>query len=556
MPNVQGLIANDHKDLMNKVRQFITGYGTFPAPGYVGTGDGTISDVASPPPSLAQTWTIACTLGGGVGVGIFSVTGSTSGAQAAATVGEFYDGAGGLIEFLLNDGPIDFVIADAFTVVITEGAMITVSQEWAQDRWVPAPNDVLTGTNFDIPLNVFNARGDTGFSAVRAAQTTAIAQMQFDDAVEFDQYTLAAQGQTFTATNQPRNWTFEWSDDLSGPWTVADTQVDILAGQWTGGVEKNFPLTSPGRHFNWRLNITLNNGGVDVDLAYLEARVTGDLDNYLAEGHLLVTGQGLSATDVIPVGMAILEDPFEPYFNWRLQGAIAFDDAEPFQNQPGGSPQNGGAYYVLDDGTVTYWIVATGRYFTVVTKIGTVYTSMMMGFHLPYGTPAEYGFPLVIAGSGKNLTGDPFHFTLADNRFRMFCNPGASAMLVRDPSGVWLFFTNFSNPGSPDFQAIDRVVAPYAGNSTNQTELMNDKIVTAIDGSYPLTPLILCEFENDGGEIGRNGNAYGELDGVFHITGFNQTSENTLVIGPDTYIVFQDVYRLAFMNFMALRLDT
>ena len=554
MPNVQNLTANDHKDLMNIVRQFITGYGTFPTPGYVGTGDGTISDVASPPPSLSETWTITCNLGGGSGTATFTVSGSVSGAQSDATVGEFYDGAGGLIEFLIKDGPVDFIITDVFTVVITEGAMITSGEEWSQDRWVPHPNDIITGTNFDIPTNVFNGSALSTDSATRAGQTTAIAQAQFDDAVEFDQYTIMPQGVGFVLANTPLDWTLEWSDDLANAWTVEDTQVGIAA--WVSGTPMNFALTSPGRHFNWRVVITNNNGGTDVDIGFIEARVTGDLDSYLSEGHLLVTGQGLAAADVIPVGMAILEDPFTPYFNWRLQGAIAFDDAEPFQNQPGGSPQNGGAYYVLDDGTVTYWIVATGRYFIVVTKIGTVYTSMMMGFHLPYGAPVEYSFPLVIAGSGTNLTGDPFHFTLDDNRFRMFANPGANAMLVRDPAGTWLFFTNFLNAGVNQFQATDRVIAPYAGTFTTQTTLMMDKVVEAIDGSYPLTPLVICEFEDDDGEVGRNGNAYGELDGVFHISGSNQTSENTLTISGDDYIVFQDIARLEFQNFMAVRLDT
>ena len=547
MPNVQNLLANDHKDLMNKVRQFITGYGTFPAPGYVGTGDGTISDVASPPPSVSETWTITCTTGGGVGVGIFSVSGSVSGAQAAATVGIFYEAAGGLIEFLLNDGAIDFIVTDVFTVVITEGAMITSAEEWAQDRWIPHPNDILTGTNFDIPRNVFNGLGDTGNSAVRAGQTTAIAQVQFDDAVEFDQYTIAAQGVGFVLANMPLDWTLEWSDDGT-TWIIADTQVAVVA--WTGGTEQNFALASPGRHFNWRLNITNNNGGTDVDIGYLEAQVTGDTINSLSEGHVLFTGQGLAAADTIFVGMSIQEDTAIPYFNWRLHGAIAFDDAEPFQNQPSTSPET---FYVVDDGTMAYWIIATGRYFTVVTKIGTIFTSMMMGFHLPYGAPTEYNYPLVIAGSigTANLA-----HTEVDSRMRMFANPGDDAMLVRDPSGAWLSFENFTNAGPADFQSNDRVIHPYAGTLNAQSTTMMDKIVEGIDGSYPLTPLIIAEFETNGGEIGRNGNAYGELDGVFHISGSNQTPENTLVIGPDTYIVFNDIFRLDNDSFMALRLDT
>jgi len=545
MPNVQGLLANDHKDLMNKVRQFITGYGTFPAPGFAGVGDGPISDVASPPPSLSETWTITCNLGGGTGVATFTVVGSVSGAQADATVGEFYETVGKLFEFLIKDGPIDFVIADVFTVVITEGAMITVAQEWGQNRWIPHPND-LTGTNFDVPRNAFNA--NQGVPAVRTSQTTAIAQAQFDDAVEFDQYTIVAQGNLFVLANTPQDWTFEWSDDLTGPWTTVDTQVGVTA--WIAAEFKNFPLTSPGRHFNWRWVITNNNGGVDVDVGFFEARVTGDLISALDEGQLLLTGQGLAGTDTIFVGMAILENPLTPFFNWRLDGAIAFDDNEPFQNQPARSEST---FFVIDTNTVEYWIVATGRYFIVVCKIGTVYTSMMMGFHLPYGVPAEYGYPLVIAGSIGTGT---LHFTNLGSHFRMFANPGASAMRVRDPGGSWLTFENFfsANPGNS--QANIRNVKPYAGKDDNVSAIFMAEVTQAIDGSYPLTPCVLGEWETDAGQVGLAANAYGELDGVFHVSGSLNTPENSTVIDGDTYIFFPDIFRNQFNNFMAIRMDT
>jgi len=550
MPNVQNQTATSHKDLMNRVRQFITGYGTFPTPGFAGVGDGTISDVNSPPPSLSETWTILCTLGGGTGVATFSVTGSVSGVQAVATVGEFYETAGKLFEFLIKDGPIDFVIADVFTVVITEGAMITAGQEWAQDRWVPHPNDILTGNNFDVPRLLFNGVANLFvLAAVRLGQTTATLQFSLDDATEFDQYVIAAQSQGFLVANMPLDWTLEWSDDLTGPWTIADTVVGFSA--WIGGTEHNFPLTSPGRHFNWRMVITNNNGGVDVDIGYFEAQVTGDVINSLTEGHVLFTGQGLAGGDVIPVGMSIKEDVTIPYFNWRLKGAIAFEPTEPFQNQPSASPST---FFVVDDGLMVYWIVATGRYFIVIVKIGSVYFSMMMGFMLPYGSPSEYGFPLVIAGTLGTFNA---HFTLQDNRLRMFPNPGASAMLVRLPGGSWATFINFNNAGTNDFQATGpRLTTPWAGPFTATTTLMLDKIVEGIDGSYPLTPVVLAELEGiQAGGDANDRNAYGELEGVFHISGSNQTSENTLVIGGDTYLVIQDVYRLAFENFMAVRLD-
>jgi len=547
MPNVQGLFANDHKDLMNKVRQFVTGYGTFPTPGYAGTGDGTISDVASPPPSLSETWTITCNLGGGVGVGTFTVVGSSSGAQADATVGEFYDGAGGLIEFLINDGPIDFIITDVFTVVITEGAMITSGEEWGQDRWSPDKNDVFTGTNFSNPVEMMN--GSQLSVVVRRAATAAVYQVKYDDAVEFDSY------QVFSSTggdpsfieplDRPADWTVEWSDDGIN-WTVADT---VVGANPVSGVPHTGALASPGRHFYWRWDFTANNGGVDITVGEIDTRVTGDLVYTAPSGHVLLTGQGLAAADTIFVGMRIKENVSSPYFNWKIQGAVAFDDAAEFDNQPSNSANT---YYVIDDGLLEYWIIATGRYFIVVTKLATVYTSMMMGLFLPYGVPAEYGYPLCVMG---NIGVTNLHFTNTDNRFRGFFAVGQEAMKVRDPSGAWLTFENH-NGTSPGTPTNLRNVWPYGGASNSKVNDFQPKVTAGIDGSYPLTPCILAEYETPAGELGKNSNAYGELDGVFHISGENNTPENTITIGPDDYICFPDIFRLTFDAFVALRLDT
>ncbi len=544
MPNVQGLFANDHKDLMNKVRQFLTGYGTFPTPGYVGTGDGTISDVASPPPSLAETWTITCNLGGGVGVGTFTVSGSVSGAQSDATVGEFYDGAGGLIEFLINDGPIDFIITDVFTVIITEGAMITSSEEWAQDRWIPDPNDVVTGSNFSNPTEMMN--GSQSSVVVRRAATAAVYQAKYDDAVEFDSYqvfsSIGPDPFFIEPLDRPVDWTVEWSDDGIN-WTVADTVVGAVL---PSGSPHIGTLTTPGRHFYWRWDFTANNGGVDITVGEIGTRVTGDLIYAAHSGQVLLTGQGLAAADTIFVGMRIQESLTSPYFNWRIQGAVAFDDAASFEIQPSPSPQT---FYSLDDGILEYWIIATGRYFIVVTKIGTVYTSMMMGLFLPYGVPAEYGYPLVVCGS-RGI--GPIHFTSIAYGFRGFWNPGQEAMKVRDPSGAWLDFENLASNTPSNL----RNAWPYGGASDSKFNTFQPKVTAGIDGSYPLTPIILCEYETPNGESGKNSNAYGEMDGVFHISGENNTAENTITIGPDDYICFPDIFRITFDSFVALRLDT
>ncbi|MDC0003808.1 hypothetical protein OAE19_05350 [Porticoccaceae bacterium] len=62
---------------------------------------------------VAETWTLTCTAAS-VDGGTFSVTGSVSGAQSAATVGSFYDN--GIVQFLINDSTTDFAVNDVFTL--------------------------------------------------------------------------------------------------------------------------------------------------------------------------------------------------------------------------------------------------------------------------------------------------------------------------------------------------------------------------------------------------------------------------------------------------------
>lgn len=49
-------------------------------------------------------------------------------------------------------------------------------------------------------------------------------------------------------------------------------------------------------------------------------------------------------------------------------------------------------------------------------------------------------------------------------------------------------------------------------------------------------------------------NVYGELDGVFGVTGFGQSAENTVTINGIPHLVVPDVFRGGKANFHAVRL--
>ncbi len=121
-----------HYDMLDRIRRFATGTGTAAVPVLVGTGNGTMTAVDTHPATITETWTITCTDITTPGAEIWSVSGSVSGAQAAATTGVAYSNA--LLDFLIAAGSTAWAVADAFTVATTIGALPAASR-WLQLRY-------------------------------------------------------------------------------------------------------------------------------------------------------------------------------------------------------------------------------------------------------------------------------------------------------------------------------------------------------------------------------------------------------------------------------------
>lgn len=89
-----------------------------------GTGDGVLATYSAVDSAPVETWTVLCTVGGAGGT--FTVTGSVSGAQAAATSAVAYDNS--IVAFTITDGAADWVAGDTivFDVEIVGGVTTLV----------------------------------------------------------------------------------------------------------------------------------------------------------------------------------------------------------------------------------------------------------------------------------------------------------------------------------------------------------------------------------------------------------------------------------------------
>ena len=108
--------AKNYKDLLLALKGFIEStqkaYNVVPNPANTGTGYVSTERAVSAAP--AETWTLTATSATN-----FTVSGSTSGAQAAATVGTPYDNS--IVAFEIVAGGVAFVSGDIFTFSVTTG---------------------------------------------------------------------------------------------------------------------------------------------------------------------------------------------------------------------------------------------------------------------------------------------------------------------------------------------------------------------------------------------------------------------------------------------------
>lgn len=238
-------------------------------------------------------------------------------------------------------------------------------------------------------------------------------------------------------------------------------------------------------------------------------------DAVSANRELILKGTGLSGTEEIFAGFRTYQDSGADYYNLVAATFIGYVDGNTFDTQPGAALSGVPAH----NNRIDYWLTLNGQRILLAMKVGTpVYEMAYVGKFLPRALPGQYPVPLICAGM---LTGTPAT-RFSDTTHSMPFKGNRANLKMRDTGGTW--------------------ITPYVWPFQNA-------IMTALrdtDGRYPLTPIVLNDNVDD---------TWGELDGVFHISGFNNATENVLVIGGVTYVVFQDVWRTGFADYVAIRMD-
>lgn len=238
-------------------------------------------------------------------------------------------------------------------------------------------------------------------------------------------------------------------------------------------------------------------------------------------GHeLALKGKGWSGTEEIFVAFSTYENVNRDYYNLVVYGFSGWDGRLPLANQPGARYSAVPAH----NQRIDYWLTITPQRIAAALKVGTpVYESFYVGKMLPYAKPSQYPYPMVVGGMLAANTTPATRYS--DTTHSMPYKGNRSNLALRDNMGNWLQPRTW----------------PWENNHLcGTTQYQRDA-----HNYYSLLPIILTDANGQ----------YGELEGVYFITGFNNVVENTLVIDGTTYVVIEDVYRTGFSDYYALRMD-
>jgi hypothetical protein len=232
---------------------------------------------------------------------------------------------------------------------------------------------------------------------------------------------------------------------------------------------------------------------------------------------LILKGIGLSGLEEIFIGIRTYHDVGADYYNFLAGVFTGYVPGNTFDTQPGAALVGCPAH----NNRIDYWLTLNGQRIVLAMKVGTpVYEHLYLGKMFPYARPSQFPYPVVAGGMLVGASGTRFSETTHD--FYLRGNNARGQM--RTPSG-W----------------INMHCYPWGASSIASGEQLRDT-----GNEYSLLPVELHD---------NTANLYGQLDGIYYISGFNNAVENTLVIGGATYVVMQSVSRTGHTDYYALRLD-
>lgn len=261
-------------------------------------------------------------------------------------------------------------------------------------------------------------------------------------------------------------------------------------------------------------------------------------DYFDATHELIFHGQGLAGGEEIYVGIRLQEDAGSQEFIWEIRGMTGFSAPDAFNAQPGVSPANFSSFWNFDH---EFWFVVNGRRFVVVAQVSATYSALYGGFMLPFATPQEFPYPLFVGGEDDQVRA----YTSTNSNFSHFTDPILGGALLRDVNGTWLIGQQGNQSPTLSFSVWPWFV---------QARAWLDVMQNMASGDFTVFPATVLGYHSSSSDP-FSSTLHGELDGVFAVTGFNNSVESLINIGGTNYLVVQNIFRTTRGDHWALRLD-
>ena len=241
------------------------------------------------------------------------------------------------------------------------------------------------------------------------------------------------------------------------------------------------------------------------------------------ENHeLIIMLNGYGAADTIYIGFRCYQSVTSDYYNMTVATMKGYASGNDFFNQPG-IVYNSFCCHNLQ---IDYWLSVNAARINGCLKVGTpVYEHFGVGNFLPFAPPNQ--FPQSLFNCAMLVEAPATRYS--DTSHSMGWRGGVNQFAIHKNDGNWYF------GGTKTGTTTQRIYCLRPFTSTGRP--------TGV--TYAVLPIYIYD-------TGKN--IYGELDGIYHITGFDNVVENTLVINGENYVVMQDVYRTGFDDYIAMKL--
>lgn len=358
--------------------------------------------------------------------------------------------------------------------------------------------------------------------------------------------------------------------------------VSVTGG---GGAAATFNLTFETQ--NWTVNRNVASSAAAISYP----TVQGGGGTQILGREIQLQGPGNAGTDEIYCGVLEVEDSGAGSFVWALAGMTGYSSGDTWEGQPGFSyisPDEIAAFVPLSNGAIECWFHVTPRHLKGVLRMGSTYNNFYMGFLNTFGTPAEYPYPLYVAGCSAKWNE---LFGASGVRQSGLCDPGTytgSGGNTQGPGGLRYFDGSWVNVGNWTFNGTSRVrtdnrfITPCGTLAADDAQIPpEDRLAppasslqhrwTAVipDTGTPGAPTqnLFPADDSAGDQTVLIPNAIlasqpslqilGELDGVFwgSTLGHNIVSQDRVLIGGIYYRAFQNCNRTDSFSHVFLRED-